>query len=81
MGSGGKFISTPVPIGSVIEAYAAIGNLSDAVDKAEKLVDHLGQNPDDPKAWESLGIYTERIKSRSITLVTILRKLKRSQEK
>lgn len=80
MGSGGKFISTPVPIGSIVSAYAAMGNLSEAIDKAEKLVDHLGQHPDDPDAWKELGIYTERIKSRSITLVQILRNLKRSQE-
>lgn len=81
MGHGGKFIDTPIPLSSVINAYAAIGNLSDAISKAEKAVDRLGQNPDDSEAWKELEVNTERIKSRSITLVGILRRMKNSQEK
>lgn len=81
MGSGGRFIDTPLPLGPIVEAYAAIGNLDDAVKRAEAAVDALGQNPDDTEAWKELATHTERIKSRSITLVGILRRMKSSQEK
>lgn len=81
MGSGGKFKSDPVPVGNVVEAYAAMGNLRDAIDRTEKLIDHIGQYPDDPSAWEGMKLYQERIKTRSMTLVRVIGNLIRSQEK
>ena len=80
MGSGGKFVETPVPLGAIVEAYAALGNLRDALDKTESLIDHLGNNPDDPSGWEGLEVWEGRVKGRSITLVSILRKMRKSQE-
>lgn len=81
MGHGGKFQETRIPLGPVVEAYAAIGNLDDAVKRCESAVDALGQDPNNSQAWKDLEVNTERVKSRSITLVTILRKLRKSQEK
>lgn len=81
MGSGGKFRIESVPVGTIAEAYAAVGNLRDAIEKTESLIDRIGEEPDDPKVWEGMRLYQERLKSRSMTLVRILGNLIRSQEK
>lgn len=80
MGHGGKFVETRIPIGAVVEAYAALGNLRDAIDKTEGLIDKLGQDNNDPATWQGLELWEGRIKSRSITLNVILRKIRKSQE-
>lgn len=80
MGSGGKFVETKVPLGAIVEAYAALGNLRDAVDKTEGLIDKLGQDNENPETWQALEVWEGRIKSRSITLVSIVRKIRKSQE-
>lgn len=80
MGHGARFTETKIPLGAVVEAYAALGNLRDAVDKTETLIDKLGQDDTDKESWEGLEVWERRIKSRSITLQTIIRKLRKSQE-
>ena len=80
MGHGGKFISTPIPTSSIVTAYAALGNLRDAVKRTEELLDHLAEYPDDASGWEGLTLYRDRLRSRGVTLVQVLNGLIRSQE-
>lgn len=81
MGSGGKFIADKVPIAHTVTTYAAAGNLRDAVDKAEEAVTKISNGSTDPEDFKTLKVETERIKTRSMTLVAVLRNLIKSQEK
>lgn len=81
MGHGGKFNGDRVPTGSVVTAYAALGNMADAVKRTEELVDRIGEDPNDTEAWKGLELYAERLKSRGMTVVQTVKSLLRSQEK
>lgn len=81
MGSGGKFREDNIPVGMITTAYAAIGNLKDAVAKTEELIDSLGTDPNNAETWKGLEAYSDRLKSRGVTLVTVIRTLLKSQGK
>lgn len=81
MGHGGRFKEDRVPTGTVITAYAALGNMADAVKRTEELVDRIGADPNDSEAWKGLELYAERLKTRGMTVVQTVKSLLRSQEK
>lgn len=81
MGSGGKFITDKIPVGMTVTAYAAAGNLQDAIAETEKAITAVSNGSTDPKDWQAIERGADRIKSRSMTLVTVIRTILRSQEK
>jgi hypothetical protein len=66
MGSGAapKFEKN-LNMGKVTSVFAWDGNLRDAMDKIEKIIIQLGENPNDPKLWEELKEERDRFLSRS----------------
>jgi hypothetical protein len=80
LGSGGKFREDKIPLGMTVTAYAAAGNLRDAIDRTEKAVTEVSNGSTDPNDWRELAENAERVKSRSITLVSVIRSILKSQE-
>ena len=81
MGSGGKFITDKIPVGQTVTIYAANALLAEAIKETEEAVTAVSNGSTDPKDWQAIQTGTERIKSRSITLVSVLKNLLRHQEK
>lgn len=81
MGHGGKFHTDKIPVGQTVTVYAANALLKEAVEETEKAVTAVSNGSNDPKDWQAIERGADRIKSRSITLVSVLRNILRSQEK
>lgn len=81
VGHGGRFIADKIPIGQTVTVYAANALLKEAIDQTEAAITAVSNGSVDPEDWRAIEVGTNRIKSRSITLVTVLRSLLKSQER
>jgi hypothetical protein len=65
MGSGAPVKHDKLNIGTITILYAHIGNVRDALDKVEKGIEDLLDNPNDPELWKELQENVDRFKLRS----------------